>query len=115
MQSLPKNDIFVKAVSLFYIKLAEMSKEVDTFLEYFCVQKSKKFGFYEAIKGNDWCPIITNGIECINKLVYDDHTFRERWPIGRFWFKTVEIVERWSLEKKIPRITEMLKCFIRYR
>ena len=89
-----------------------MIEEVDTFLEYLCVQNiEKNSGWFEAIKGDDWCPSTTNRIECNNKLVKDDHTFRERWILGRFCSKTIEIVERL---KEIPRITQMPKSSIRY-
>ena len=61
MQSLPTEDIFEKAVSLFYIKYGNKIKEIDTFLEYFCVQKiESNSGWYEAIKRDNWCPTTTN-------------------------------------------------------
>ena len=100
MQSVPTKDVFEKDVSLFFIKWAEKGQEIDTFLEYFCMQKiERNSGWFEAIKGDNWCPTTTNGIECNNRLVKENHTFRERWPLGRFCCKTTEITEGWSFDR----------------
>ena len=69
-------------------------------MEYFCVQKiESNSGWYEAIKRDNWCPTTTNWIERHNKLVKEDHTFRERWSLGRFCSKTLQITESWSFDR----------------
>ena len=51
------------------------------------------------MKGNNLCPSTSNGIESNNRVIKDNHTFRERWPMGRFLSKSKEIVESWSFER----------------
>ena len=100
IQSLPTEDTFRKAISLFFIKWANMSADVETFLEYFRNEKIEKHGaWYEAVKTGHWCPTNSNGIECFNRLIKDQQTFRERWPLGRFTGRILEMVHNWSYER----------------
>ncbi len=55
----------------------------------------------EALKRNEWCPLNTNGIESGNRVIKDQDTFRERWPLGRFCGKTLEIVHSWSFDRNV--------------
>ena len=75
------------------------SEEVNYFLKYLKKQIDKHNGWYEAFKGDDGCPSTSNGIESNNRSIEYDHTFRERWPMGRFMGKALEIVESWSFDR----------------
>lgn len=94
--------IFEKSLELFFKKWRGHSAEVDSFLEYFQLEKVEKHGnWYEALKCNEWCPLNTNSIECGNRVIKDQDTFRERWPLGRFCGKTLEIVHSWSFDRNV--------------
>jgi len=44
--------------------------EVDSFLEYFQLEKVEKHSIWHAaLKCNEWCPLNTNGIESGNRVI----------------------------------------------
>jgi hypothetical protein len=43
--------------------------------------------------------VTSNGIESNNRNIKEDDTFRERWPLGRFCVKSLDIVRNWSADR----------------
>ena len=84
---------------LFLEKLHEYGDStIDDFLAYF---KREKLEFtrnwYEAVA---MCvPSTSNGIESKDRNIKEDDTFRERWPLGRFCVKSLDIVHNWSADR----------------
>jgi hypothetical protein len=53
--------------------------------------------WYEAVA---MCvPSTSKGIESNNRNIKEDDTFREKWPLGRFCVKSLDIVRNWSADR----------------
>jgi hypothetical protein len=73
-------------------------KTIDDFLAYFKREKLEATqNWYETVA---MCvPSTSNGIESNNRNIKEDDTFRERWPLGRFCVKSLDIVRNWSADR----------------
>jgi hypothetical protein len=91
-------ETFKIGAKLFIAKWENTDQSIDDFLEYFKSEKLETSkNWYEAVA--ECVPSTSNGIESGNRLVKDNDTFRERWPIGRFQSKSLEIVHHWSNDR----------------
>lgn len=105
IQSCKTVEIFNCAIELFMSKWREHSNEVDNFLDYFFEEKiQRNSGWFEALVKDMWCPTTSNSIESHNKVIKDNHTFRERWPLGRFCGRILEMVNDWSVERNPEKV-----------
>ena len=87
---------FDNAAGLFLDKWLEKGDAtLDVFLDYFKLEKlTNTPNWYEAAA--KFVPSTSNAIESNNRIIKDDETFRDKWPIGRFVPKSLEIVSHWA-------------------
>ena len=91
--------IFKYALNLFLEKWSSVECEgLESWLVYFKHEKINLHpNWFEAVA--QFCPSTSNAIESNNRNIKDDDTFRERWPLGRFLGKTLDIVREWSIDR----------------
>jgi hypothetical protein len=84
--------IFKKASNLF---LKKWGKKQPAFIEYFRSEwLTSHNGWYEGVL--HFTPSTNNALEATNRVIKDEHTFRERLPLSRFKALAFETVEKWS-------------------
>ncbi|CAF3842823.1 unnamed protein product [Rotaria sordida] len=50
----------------------------------------------KVLRYNNFTPSSNNSLEATNRVIKDEHTFRERHPLSRFFIIANDIVHRWS-------------------
>ncbi|CAF4240681.1 unnamed protein product [Rotaria sordida] len=92
LQLCESETIFKNASSLF---MKKWSKREHDFSEYFEKEWLKTLdSWYEGY--NNFTPSTNNSLEATNRVIKDEHTFRERHPLSRFFTIANDIVNRWS-------------------
>jgi hypothetical protein len=67
----------------------------EDFSEYFENEWLISLGsWYEGY--NNFTPSTNNALEVTNRVIKDEHTFRERHTLSRFFISANEIVKKWS-------------------
>ena len=88
--------MFRSASSLF---LKQWSKTEKEFTEYFENEWLTVLdSWYEGYNGA-FTPNTNNQLEATNKVIKDEHTFRERHPLSRFLTVASDIVNKWSMSR----------------
>ncbi len=97
-------EIFEAGCDLFLKKWHAYEDEgIDKFLSNFESEYlNQRCGWYEALA--PFLPSTSNSIESTNRVIKDDFTFRERWPLGRFLGKSLEVVGKWSDDRNPDNI-----------
>ena len=92
LQLCESETVFKNASSLFKKKWRTRERQ---FLEYFDNEWLINLdSWYEGY--NDFTPSTNNALEATNKVIKDEHTFRERHTVSRFFTIANEIVSKWS-------------------
>lgn len=93
LQLSQNNEIFDKAAKLFMDKWMPVN---ETFMDYF--EKTWLISHRYWYEGVDvHVPSTNNSVESTNRVIKDEHTFRERLDISRFRTVLYGMIEKWSL------------------
>lgn len=86
-------EIFEKALQLFMDKWRDESEDLIEYFEREWVAKCPNW--YESFA--PLVPSTNNALESNNRLIKDEHTFRERMDLGKFRITLFEMIQTWSI------------------
>jgi transposase-like protein len=92
LQLCESEKVFRNASSLFLKKWISREEEFSTYFETEWLQNLNSW--YEGY--NIFTPSTNNALEATNRVIKDEHTFRERQPLSRFFTIANDIVHNWS-------------------
>ena len=101
LQLCESETVFRNVLSLFLKKWSKTEKEFTEYFEneWLTVLDSWYEGYYGA-----FTPSTNNQLEATNKVIKDEHTFRERHPLSRFLIVASDIVNKWSMSRNRNQI-----------
>ena len=98
LQIMPNTRAFNHGVKLFFEKWTG-NEEVVKFLAHFKeFWIDKNNGWYEGFS-NGHIPSTDNGLESVNRVIKEQHTLRERLPVGEYMSNAFDMFRDWSIDR----------------
>ena len=98
LQIMPNTRAFNHGVKLFFDKWKgneEVVKFLDHFKEFWI---DKNNGWYEGF-ADGHIPSTDNGLESVNRVIKEQHTLRERLPVGEYMKNAFDMFRDWSIDR----------------
>jgi hypothetical protein len=105
---LSESEVVFRGGSSLFLK--KWSTTENEFTEYFKNEWLTILDSWYEGYGNTFTPSTNNQLEATNKVIKDEHTFRERHPLSRFLIVANDIIKSWSMSRNQNQTDPIIFC-----